>query len=157
MGKNVLRAQSTASRTEKMTGSKQPTTTDAPVSDSRGPLNGEYTEAAKFNLTEWTHDPHSDTSGVVFQDFDYVGTKQHDKLVFKLSGDTDPNTAGDQNVFNQIWNGTALAGAADGTITWGFWEFQNKLGPNSNGEHKGYTPFTDAQKALARESILAWD
>ena len=140
-----------------MTGSKQPTTTDAPVSDSRGPLNGEYTEAAKFNLTEWTHDPHSDTSGVVFQDFDYVGTKQHDKLVFKLSGDTDPNTAGDQNVFNQIWNGTALAGAADGTITWGFWEFQNKLGPNSNGEHKGYTPFTDAQKALARESILAWD
>jgi hypothetical protein len=133
------------------------TTTDTSVPDGRGPLNGEYTEAKKFNLSEWFNDPHTTAKGEPWADFDYVGTKQHGKTVFSLSGDSDPTLAGEQNVFNQIWNGTMLAGAADGTITFGFWEFRNKLGPNSNGEHKGYTPFTEAQKALARESILSWD
>ena len=155
MGRLRVQAQSTETRISNINSSKKVSTESTP--DGRGPLNGEYTEAAKFNLTEWNHDPHTDTRGVVFQDFDYVGTKEHGKLIFKLSGDSDPITPGDQNVFNQIWNGTKLAGSLDGTITWGFWEFRNKLGPNANGEHKGYTPFTDAQKALARESILAWD
>ena len=146
---------STSTATSTATSTKKTTTTSDV--DGRGPLNGEYTEAAKFNNLEWTHDPHSDTSGVVFQDFDYLGTMQHGKPVFGLTGDWDSSRPGDNNVFEQIYIGRPLAGAADGIITWGFWNFRNKLGPNANGEHKGYSPFTEAQKALARESIASWD
>jgi hypothetical protein len=120
------------------------------------PVNGDITDAKVFNAS-WPYDPHGTYTGLPFADFDYTGDTLRDKPVFGFTGDWDPSRPGDNNIFNQIWAGTVLAGSQDGEITFGFWDFQRKLGPNANGEHKAYYPFTEAQKALARESIEAWD
>ena len=148
MGKLRLEAQSTAARVSAINTSK--------VAAPTPPASGEYADAKAFNLT-WQYDAHSTSSGVPFADFDHRGQELRDKPVFGFTGDWDSSRPGDNNVFNQIWAGTKLGGSADGEITFGFWEFKNKLGPNSNGEHKAYYPFTEAQKALARDSIEAWD
>jgi serralysin len=119
--------------------------------------DGELADAAAFNLN-WDKDPDSFTSGLpgLLHDPNEYSLLR-DKPVFGLTGDWDPTTPGVQNVRNQIDIGTNLAGSDDGVITWGFYDFHRKLGPNSNGEHKAFFPFTDAQKAAAVQSIQSWD
>lgn len=64
-------------------------------------------------------------------------------------------------VTQQIDSGWNMTSAADGVITWGFYDAQHSTGlynsPLYNGEGAGYTPFTPAQRTAARESISLWD
>lgn len=63
-------------------------------------------------------------------------------------------------VAGQIDSGATFAVGADGQITWAFYDAQHATGLNNNpglGEGKGYTPFSEAQKAAAREAIVLWD
>ena len=149
MGKLRVEAQSTATRVAAINaGSKSP----APAT----PASGEYADAKAFNLT-WQYDAHATTSGLPFADFEHTGETLRGKPVYGFTGDWDASRDGDNNIFNQLWAGTKLAGALDGEITFGFWDFHRKLGPNANGEHKAFYPFTEAQKEIARDSIEAWD
>jgi serralysin len=148
LGKLRVETQSSTSRVSAINASKSP----APAA----PANGEYADAKAFGLT-WQYDAHSTSSGLPFADFDYTGEEFRDKPVFGFTDDWDSSRPGDNNIFNQIWAGTKLAGSLDGEITFGFWDFHRKLGPNANGEHKAFYPFTEAQKEIARDSIAAWD
>ena len=120
------------------------------------PVNGEIADARAFNLG-WQYDQHATTIGLPFQDFDYVGQMLRDKPVYGFLGDSDPNRAGVNNIREQIDAHVEVAGWQDGTITWGFYDFRSKVGPNSGHEGQGYFKFTDAQKAVAVQSIADWD
>ena len=153
---STVQAQSTQSRISSKTAAQQPTTT-VNVDPRDLALNGELADARAFNLS-WTLDPHDFAAGLPGllhdpNEYDVL----RDKPVFGLTGDWDPLTPGVQNVRNQIDVGINLAGSEDGVITWGFYDFHRKVGPNSNGEHKAFFPFTDAQKAAAVISIRNWD
>ncbi len=63
-------------------------------------------------------------------------------------------------VEDQIDSGRTLDVGADGVITYGFFDHRHALGLNNNpsfGEGAGYSPFTQAQKVAARQSITLWD
>ncbi|GAA3903042.1 hypothetical protein GCM10022276_22170 [Sphingomonas limnosediminicola] len=68
---------------------------------------------------------------------------------------------GNLNVVRQhIDSGTMLAVPTDGVITYGFFTGNHAVSLNNNphfGEGKGYTPFSDAQKAAATAAIGLWD
>ena len=62
-------------------------------------------------------------------------------------------------VVDQIDSG-ASQDVSDGVITFAFFDHPTSLGLNNNpsfGEGKGYTPFNEAQRAEARESVELWD
>ena len=124
--------------------------------DVAKPVNGEYADATAFNA-EWQYDQHDTVNGLPFQVFDHIGETLRGKLVLGYFGDWDTSRPGINNVRTQIDIGQEVTGYQDGTITWGFFDFRNKLGPNSSHEGKGYFPFTDAQKIVARQSIASWD
>src|SRR5512141_2435322 len=68
---------------------------------------------------------------------------------------------GNLNVVREhIDSGTMLAVPTDGVITYGFFTGNHAVSLNNNphfGEGKGYTPFSDAQKAAATAAIGLWD
>ena len=162
MGKLRLEAQSTASRIDSINGSSKKAPPPPPPTDSTdlagaGLASGELSDARDFNAI-WDKDPHDFTVGLPGllhdpNEYDVL----RDKPVYGLTGDWDSSRPGDNNVRAQIDAGSNLAGSADGIITWGFYDLRTKLGPNSNGEQKGYFPFTDAQKLAAMQSIQNWD
>ena len=120
------------------------------------PVDGELTDAATFNAT-WDNDPHETECGLSFQVFDHIGETIRGKLVLGYTGDWDPNRAGDNNVRTQIDISREIVGWEDGTVTWGFYDFRSKVGPNSSHEGKGYYPFDANQKLVAMQSIANWD
>jgi serralysin len=108
-------------------------------------LNGPIADAAAYNVS--APDPHDATC---LPDLLTPGETVRGKTALDLAG-----------VEAQIDAGRMLPGADDGTITYGFFDFRHALGINNNpiygSEGKGYTPFTDAQKAATRISIANWD
>jgi len=63
-------------------------------------------------------------------------------------------------VVSHIDSGTSLAIPADGVITYGFFDGNHAVGINNNphlGDGRGYTPFSDAQKAAAISAMQLWD
>ncbi|NNM76595.1 hypothetical protein HJG53_06745 [Sphingomonas sp. ID1715] len=132
------------------------TTTTTDNTDSIA-LSGELADARNFNFA-WTHDPHATTRGL--PDLATAGEVLRGKTVFGLTGDWDPSRPGDNNVRTQLDSGTYLSSANDGVITFGFFDANHAVGVNNNphsGEGKGYTPFTEAQKAAARIAVSNWD
>jgi hypothetical protein len=130
------------------------------VSDDSGPLrfgtvNGDLADARTFNASfTWKNVP-----GLPEIDRDYLGTTIRDKPVFGLTGDWDATRAGDNNVYTQL-NAGWSQDVSDGVITYAFFTHKHALGLNNSpwfGEGKGYTPFTEAQKAAARIAIQNWD
>ena len=120
-------------------------------------LNGELADARNFNFA-WTHDPHATALGL--PDLATAGEVLRGKTVFGLTGDWDPSRPGDNNVRTQLDSGAHLSSANDGTITFGFFDFNHAVGINNNphlGEGKGYSAFNDAQKAAARIAVGNWD
>ena len=176
MGKNRVEAQSSSDRIAGISGtaaaigtgtvsaaSTTSSTKKAPVTtvtdDAHNmvtPVGTELTDAAEFNLTEWTYDPHDTTCGLPFQVFDHIGETLRGKLVLGYFGDWDPTREGDNNVRTQIDTGLTVANYQDG-ITWDFFDFHAKVGFNGNGEARGYFPFTAAQQTVAYQSIAYWD
>ncbi len=135
---------------------KTGTTTTVNDTDSIA-LSGEIIDARDFNLA-WNRDPHGTTSGV--PDLATAGETLRGKTVYGLTGDWDPSRPGDNNVRSQLDSGTYLSSANDGVITYGFFTHNHAVGVNNNphsGEGKGYTPFTEAQKAAARIAVANWD
>ena len=133
------------------------TTVTAPAVDVRDlAINGDLADAQSFNVS-WTHDQHDTLLGLSFQDFDYLGQELREKPVFGFTGDWDSSRPGDNNIRSQLDIGENVTGSEDGIITWGFYDFRSKVGPNSSHEGKGYFPFTDEQKAAAMQSIADWD
>ena len=133
------------------------TTVTAPAVDVRDlASNGDLADAQSFNVS-WTHDQHDTLLGLSFQDFDYLGQELREKPVFGFTGDWDSSRPGDNNIRSQLDIGENVTGSEDGIITWGFYDFRSKVGPNSSHEGKGYFPFTDEQKAAAMQSIADWD
>jgi hypothetical protein len=135
------------------------TTVTAPVSDVRDLArvgNGDLADARDFNVS-WNHDQHDTVNGTPFQDYDYLHQSLRGKPVFGLTGDWDATRPGDNNIREQIDIHREVVGWQDGIITWGFYDFRSKVGPNSSHEGKGYFPFTDAQKIAAMQSIASWD
>ncbi|HEV2569176.1 M10 family metallopeptidase [Sphingomonas sp.] len=120
-------------------------------------LSGDLADARTFNLA-WQYDPHATTRGL--PDLPTVGETLRGKPVYGLIGDSDPSRPGINNVRTQLDSGTHLSSANDGTITFGFFTHNHAVGVNNNphsGEGKGYTPFTEAQKAAARIAVANWD
>ena len=135
---------------------KTGTTTTTNNTDSIA-LSGEIADARDFNLG-WNQDPHGTTRGV--PDIATAGETLRGKTVYGLTGDWDASRPGDNNVRSQLDSGTQLSSANDGTITFGFFDHNHAVGVNNNphsGEGKGYTPFTEAQKAAARIAVANWD
>ena len=162
MGKNRMELQSTTlfsnATSAKTVVATAPAPAPALAAGDLAPISGELSDARDFNQI-WNHDQHDTTSGTAFQVFDHMhsGETLRDKLVFGYTGDWDPTRPGDNNLQTQIDTGRTVAGWEDGTITWGFYDFRTKVGPNSLHEGKGYFPFTDAQKTAAMQSIADWD
>ena len=106
-------------------------------------------DAADFNSTfSW-----ETASGLPNYIRDLTGTTVNDKPVLAEGANT-PGT-----VSWQIDAGWAQD-VSDGVITFGFFDGQHAVGLNNNpdfGEGKGYSPFTEAQKAAARVAIQNWD
>ena len=166
MGKLRLEARSTSARidsinstsTSTASSSKKAPVTATELDDAHNflpPVNGELTDAAAFNAG-WDFDPHETECGLSFQVFDHIGETLRGKLVLGYTGDWDPDREGDNNVRTQIDYGSNTLGYEDG-ITWGYYDFRTKIGPNSNHEGKGYFPFTPEQRAIAGQSIAYWD
>jgi serralysin len=68
--------------------------------------------------------------------------------------------AGLSDVIAHIDSGTSLSIPADGVITYGFFVGNHAVGVNNNphlGDGRGYSPFSDAQKAAAISAIQLWD
>lgn len=64
-----------------------------------------------------------------------------------------------QQVIGQLDSGARLD-TSDGVITFAFFDFQHALGVNNNpslGEGFGYSAFSEAEKAVAREGFILWD
>lgn len=136
---------------------KAKTTPTATTTVDSVALSGDIIEARDFNLA-WDHDPHTTTAGV--PDLATAGEVLRGKTVYGLTGDWDPTRPGDNNVRTQLDSGTYLSSASDGVITFGFFDAQHAVGINNNphsGEGKGYTPFSEAQKAAARIAVANWD
>jgi Ca2+-binding RTX toxin-like protein len=117
-------------------------------------LQGEISDARDFNVTF----PEPGT-GAGLPDLAEPGETIRGKPVYDLTGDSDPNRAGINNVRTQLDSG-ASQDVSDGVITYGFWNTKHSVGLNNNpgfGEGKGYTEFTDAQKAAARIAVQTWD
>ncbi len=135
---------------------KTGTTTTTNNTDSIA-LSGEIADARDFNLG-WNQDPHNTTRGV--PDIATAGDTLRGKTVYGLTGDWDSSRPGDNNVRSQLDSGAHLSSANDGTITFGFFTHNHAVGVNNNphsGEGKGYTPFTEQQKAAARIAVANWD
>lgn len=63
-------------------------------------------------------------------------------------------------IVDQIDSGLHLTVPTNNVITYGFYTGEHAVGLNNNpsfGEGKGYTPFSDAQKAAAVDAISFWD
>ena len=117
-------------------------------------LDGPITDAAEFNET--FADP---GSGPGLPDLAEPGETIRGKPVFGLTGDWDPTRPGDNNVRSQLDSGM-YQDVSDGVITYSFLTQQHATGLNNHpgfGEGRGYTPFTEAQKAAARIAISNWD
>ena len=117
-------------------------------------LGGEISEARDFNATFA-----SPGSGGGLPDLADPGETIRDKPVFGLTGDWDASRPGANNVRSQLDSGLSHD-VSDGVITFGFFDHRHALGLNNNpsfGEGRGYTPFTEAQKAAARIAIQNWD
>ncbi len=106
-------------------------------------------DAAAFNASfQW-----ETNSGLPTHVQDLVGTTVNDKPVLP-EGANVPGT-----VSWQLDAGWAQD-VSDGVITYGFFDGNHAVGLNNNpayGEGKGYSPFTEAQKAAARGAIQNWD
>jgi serralysin len=117
-------------------------------------LEGPLQDAADFNAD--VADP---GSGDGLPDLAEPGETIRDKPVFGLTGDWDPTRPGDNNVRSQIDSGLSQD-VSDGIITYAFLTQQHATGLNNHpgfGEGRGYTPFTEAQKAAARIAVNNWD
>ena len=133
---------------------KTATATDMDSIISFNALNGPVKDASIYNFA--APDPGS-TIGL--PDLATPGETIRGKLVYGFSGDSDPNRAGTNNVFNQLYSGQKQD-TSDGVITFGFLDQQHVTGLNNNpafGEGKGYTAFTPAQQAAARIAMQSWD
>jgi hypothetical protein len=154
-----MELQSTESRIFNMTSSKKVVETTTPLTadpSDLAPASADLADAAAFNAT-WEYDQHDTEEGLPFQVFEHIGETLRGKLVLPYTGDGDLDRDGDNNVFNQIYAGSNLAGSEDGIITWGFYDFRTKIGFNGNHEGKGYFQFTPEQRAAAEISIGTWD
>ncbi|WP_379537691.1 M10 family metallopeptidase [Novosphingobium tardum] len=119
-----------------------------------GPLDGPIVDASKFSFS--FPDPGSSDG---LPDLAMPGEVIRGKTVYGFSGDWDPARAGDNNVMSQLDSGTKQD-TSDGIITFGFLDQKHATGLTNNpsfGEGKGYTPFTEAQKAAARVAVQNWD
>lgn len=82
----------------------------------------------------------------------YVGYTYRGKPIIPLTGSN--------SVTSHIDTGLSLAVPANGVITYGFFTGNHAVGLNNSpkfGEGKGYTPFSDAQKAAAVSAMGYWD
>lgn len=108
-----------------------------------------YLDAATFNASfDW-----ETSTGLPRYTRDLIGTTIRDNPVLP-HGDNVPGT-----VRWQLDSGLAQD-TSDGVITYGFFDARHAVGLNNSpklGEGKGYSPFTDAQKAAARTAIQNWD
>ena len=84
------------------------------------------------------------------------GTASNGKYIAPLTGTN--------SVLSHLWTGLTVPGAGlsnpNGVITYGFLAQNHATGVVNNphtGEGKGYTPFSDAQKAAAIQAIQLWD
>lgn len=105
--------------------------------------------AAAFNASFAWENP----TGAPTHIQDLVGSTIRDKIVLP-QGQNVPGT-----VSWQLDSGLKQD-VSDGIITFGFFDGRHAVGLNNNpqlGEGKGYTPFSDAQKAAARIAIANWD
>lgn len=118
------------------------------------PLAGDIADASAFNFS--FPSPYTDYG---LPDLVTPGETIRGKTVFGFTGDWDPARDGDNNVRSQLDSG-AMQDISDGIITFGFFDARHAVGLNNNpgfGEGKGYTPFSEAQKAAARVAIGNWD
>lgn len=118
------------------------------------PVNGDISDASTFNLV--FADP-GEGSGL--PDLADPGETIRGKPVFGFTGDWDASRDGNNNVRSQIDTGLKTDDS-DGLITYAFLNQQHVTGINNNpqiGEGKGYTPFSEAQKAAARIAVNNWD
>jgi serralysin len=146
----------TASAAPPASGAQKVSATDTTTSIDRDSfaLNAELEDAANYNLN--VPDPYDSTC---LPDLAEPGEVIRGKTVYGLTGDWDPTRPGDNNVFTQLDSGQRLD-VSDGIITFGFFDARHMVGINNNpflGEGKGYTAFTEAQKAAARIAINNWD
>ena len=117
-------------------------------------LEGPIEDAAIFNATF----PEPGT-GDGLPDLAEPGETIRGKPVYALTGDSDPGRDGINNVRTQLDAGWSQD-VSDGVITYGFFDHRHAVGLNNNpsfGEGKGYTSFTEAQKAAARVAVNNWD
>ena len=104
-------------------------------------MRASLADAAAYNVS--APDPHATAAGL--PDLAVPGEEIRGKPVYGLTGDSDPDRPGVNNVRSQLDSGTHLASADDGVITYGFFTHRHMVGINNNpglGEGKGYTPFT---------------
>ena len=154
LGRTRTTAQTSEGRISKVNAAKTVTTTAAADDPNDLRLDAEIEDAAIFNASF----PEPGT-GPGLPDLAEPGETIRDKPVFGLTGDWDPSRPGDNNVRTQLDAGWAQD-VSDGVITYGFFNHVHALGLNNNksqGEGKGYTPFTEAQMAAARISVQNWD
>jgi hypothetical protein len=113
--------------------------------DALTPLRDASVRNANFN---W-----ETTTGLQKTVTDLIGTEVNGKTVLPY-GPNEPGTVAWQ--IDAGWK----QDTSDGVITFGFFTGQHAVGLNNNpkyGEGKGYSPFTEAQKAAARIAITNWD
>jgi serralysin len=116
---------------------------------SRVPVDGPIKDAADFNDTF----PEPGT-GTGLPDLAMPGEVIRGKPVIPLG----TNTPG--SVVWQIDSGWTMQSAADGTITYAFYNGKHAAGLVNSpkfGEGLGYTPFNAEQQAAARVAIQSWD
>ena len=112
-------------------------------------MNGPISDATDFNAT--FPEP---GSGSGLPDLAEPGETIRGKPVLPL-GTNVPGTA-----VWQIDSGWTMGSAADGTITYAFYDAKHSVGLVNSpkyGEGAGYTAFTEAQKEAARIAIENWD
>lgn len=131
-------------------------TTTEPVSvyDADLRVDGELAEARDF--AQIFDDP---GSGNGLPDLATPGEVIRGKTVYDLTGDWDPDRAGNNNVRTQLDSGLSHD-VSDGVITFAFFRHVHALGLNNNpsfGEGALYSPFTAAQMAAARIAVANWD
>ena len=131
-----------------------PVERDAP--SDRVAFDAEIADARDFNLA--FESPHDTVAGL--PDLNEPGEVLRGTPVFGLTGDWDASRPGDNNVRTQIDTGRLIDVGTDGYITFGFFDHQHATGINNRpayGEGKGYTPFSEAQKAATRIAVSNWD
>jgi Ca2+-binding RTX toxin-like protein len=142
----VTTAQSTQARINSLTATREVTTSYTAVEPL---LAGPMDDARVFNAAfDWEV-----ATGLPKHTQDLVGTTIRGNPVLQHGANV-PGT-----VRWQLDSGMQQD-TSDGIITYGFASTRHALGLNNHpgfGEGRGYTPFTDAQKAAARISIANWD